>query len=95
MENRKFKQVSFSDFSEEEKKLIRIGYYMEEAKKTGRGGARKGAGRKPRADSERLTYKSVYLFPHEWESLAELGASLNLSAAQAAAEVLRRHLQTR
>lgn len=67
----------------------------EEAKKNGRGGARKGAGRKPRAASEKLTYRSVYLFPHEWESLEAMGKALHLSAAQAAAEILRRHLQTR
>ena len=67
----------------------------EEKKKSARGGCRSGAGRKPRAEAEKLAYKSVGLFPHEWERLTELGSALRLSGPQAAAEILRRHLQTR
>lgn len=65
----------------------------EEKKKTARGGSRIGAGRKPRAEAEKLAYRSIGLFPHEWERLAELGSALRLSGSQAAAEILRRHLR--
>ena len=68
---------------------------MEEKKKSTRGGSRSGSGRKPRPDSEKLVQRPIRLYPHEWEQLEKLGSGLNLSALQAAAEILRRHLQTR
>ena len=64
-------------------------------KKSARGGSRIGAGRKPLAEAEKLAYKSIGLFPHEWERLTELGSALRLSGPQAAAEILRRALQRR
>lgn len=67
----------------------------EEKKKSARGGSRIGAGRKPRADAEKLVQRPIRLYPNEWEQLEKLGSALNLSALQAAAEILRRHLQRR
>lgn len=64
-------------------------------KKSTRGGFRQGAGRKPRADAEKLVQRPIRLYPNEWEQLEKLGSALNLSALQAAAEILRRHLQRR
>lgn len=65
---------------------------MDKAKKDPRGGARPGAGRKPRQDAGKKQQHSIGLFPAEWHALGEMGAAQGLSATQYAAEALRRHI---
>ena len=61
-------------------------------KKSLRGGARSGAGRKKRQDAEKKRQSSIGLLPAEWQALGEMGAAHDLTATQYAAEVLRRHI---
>ncbi len=68
---------------------------QDKAKKDPRGGARPGAGRKPRQDAEKKQQHSIGLFPAEWHALGEMGAAQGLSATQYAAEALKRHIAER
>lgn len=68
---------------------------QDKAKKDPRGGARPGAGRKPRQDAEKKQQNSIGLLPAEWQALGEMGAAQDLSATQYAAEILKRHIAER